>query len=51
MIQLVSYFKGISNFVVYLMPKPSLLKNLSSTIQLIVGGGSYISFVMYKENI
>ena len=31
-------FKGISTFVGYSMPKPSLKKNPSGTIQLIAGG-------------
>ena len=34
----VSLLNGMSNFVGYLIPKPSLLKNSSDTIQLIAGG-------------
>ena len=34
----VSCFNGISTFVGYLMPKPSLQKNGGGTIYLIAGG-------------
>ena len=35
---LVSLFNSISNFVGYLMPKPSFKRNTSNTIKPIVGG-------------
>ena len=34
-----SLFNGISTFAGYLMPKPSLQKDSSNTIQSIAGGG------------
>ena len=39
LVGLVSLFNGISTSVCYLMPKPSLKKKSSDTIQLIAGWG------------